>query len=177
MLKKIITITTATALLCLVGIIVYADSNGVFLQDNDAAMNLVDKYFSSVMKIYTSDGSKVSFRGIVKQGCDFWYYNEYNNKDIVSRCAKGSSMEVTKANCSITYDSIKYSNKTYTIEATVTRNLQYPKMNLSEISVFKHTILIEQNGSEMYIINDESVRESAEYIPLEESETDDTPEL
>lgn len=47
MLKKIITITTATALLCLVGIIVYADSNGVFLQDNDAAMNLVDKSISA----------------------------------------------------------------------------------------------------------------------------------
>ena len=154
MLKKIITITTAAAFICFVGVIVYADSKGVFLQDNNAAMNLVDNYISSVMKNYTPDGSKVSFRGIIKQGCDFWYYNDYNNKNIANNHAAGSDMEVTTAEYSIEYDSITYSNRIYTVQATVTENLKYKYNDVPLSMVRKHTILIEQNGGEMYIIDD-----------------------
>ena len=177
MIKKIMTITTAAVFLCFVGVIVYADSSGVFLQDNDAAMNLVDKYISSVMKNYTPDGSKISFRGIVKQGCDFWYYNAYNNKNIADKHAAGSNMEVAKAEYSIKYDSITYNNKMYTIKATVTENLEYKNLNMLSSIIKQHTIMIEQNGSEMYIINDEidSDTISKEYKTIESAETDDSP--
>lgn len=154
MLKKIIIFASGAAFVCLLCVVVYADTCGVFLQNDKAAMNLVDKYISSVMKNYIPDGSKVSFRGIIKQGCDFWYYNDYNTKNIAQNHASGSNMEVASADYKIEYNSISYSNKTYTIEATVTETVKYRNNKTPVNTVRKHTILIEQNGNEMYIIND-----------------------
>lgn len=155
MVKRIFTLVAGVAFLCFVGFAVYADSSGVFLQDNEAAMELVDKYMSSVMKNYMPDGSKVSFRGIIKQGCDFWYYNEYNNQTISLSHPSGSDMEVESTDYSIEYDSVSYSSKLYTICATITETVKY-KVSAEPVSIVrKHVISIEQNGSEMYIINDD----------------------
>ena len=154
MLKKIFTFCTGIAFLCVIGGVVYADARGIFLQDNEAAMQLVDKYMSFVMKNYTPSDEDISFRGIIKQGCDFWYYNDYNNKTIAVNHAPGTGMEVESTSYSIKYNSVEYANKIYTINATITQQLQYKNYIDPMYVVREHTIMIEQKGSEMYIIDD-----------------------
>ncbi len=154
MFKKICTFFTGVAFLCIIGGVAYADARGLFIQDNEAAMQLVDKYISFVMQNYTPSDEGVSFRGIIKQGCDFWYYNDYNNKTIAVNHAPGTDMEVESTDYSIEYNSVEYSNKIYTINATITEQVQYKNYLDPMCVVREHTIMIEQNGSEMYIIDD-----------------------
>lgn len=156
MLKKIFTFFSGVAFLCVIGGVVYADARGIFLQDNEAAMQLVDKYMSFVMKNYTPSDEDVSFRGIIKQGCDFWYYNDYNNKAIAVNHAPGSDMEVESASYSIKYNSVDYANRIYTINATITQQVQYKNHIAPMYVVRDHIIMIEQKGREMYIIDDVS---------------------
>lgn len=155
MLKKALILISSLSFICLVGFVVYADTSGVFLQDNNSAAGLVDKYISFVMKSYHPDGGKVSFRGIIKQGCDFWYYNDYNIKTIINNHVAGSSLEVADTSYSIEIHSIDYSNKTYTIKATVTEKVKYKMIDEPTSVVQQHTITIEQDGGDMYIVNDD----------------------
>lgn len=154
MFKKISAFLVGVAFLCVVGGVVYADSCGLFLQNDNAARQLIDKYMSFVMKNYTPDGNKVSFRGIIKQGCDFWYYNDYNCKTIAVNHAADSELAVERADYSIEYNSIVFNNKKYTVNATITEKVQYKNYTDPVECVREHIFTIEQNGSEMYIIND-----------------------
>lgn len=154
MVKKIFTIFAGVTFLCIIGGVIYADAYGLFLQNNEAAKQLVDRYMSSVMKNYSSEEEKISFRGIVKEGCDFWYFNDYNTKQIAENHSKGSEYEVEKTDYSIEYDSIEYYNKKYTIDATVTREVKYKNYPEEVKSVSQHTFTIEQHGNSMYIVND-----------------------
>lgn len=154
MLKKISALVAGVAFLLVVGGVVYADTCGMFSQNDNAAKQLVDKYMSFVMKNYTPDGNKVSFRGIIKQGCDFWYYNDYSCKTIAINHAKDSDLSVESADYSIDYNSITYSNKEYTVTATVTERVQYKNYSEPVECVREHIFTIEQHGSEMYITND-----------------------
>ncbi len=148
--------------MCLVGIIlagtagyfIYADINGLFLRSDDQAKALVDEYVTSVVRNYTSD-QKQSFRGIVKQGCDFWYLNNYKTSNIAKSHSEGTGFEVDKADYSIDYNSVSYSNKQYTIDATVTKIIRYRNTPETDTSVSRHIFTIEQDGHEMFIVNDE----------------------
>lgn len=154
MVKKIFTFFAGIAFLCLIGGVVYADTNGLFAQDNEAAMQLVEKYIATVMKNYMPDENKVSFRGIIKQGCDFWYYNDYNNKTIAVNHRSGSENEVEATDYSIECESVEFANRAYTITAKVTETVYY-KNFVDPVTVTRtHIISIEQNGSEMLIIDD-----------------------
>ncbi len=154
MVKRLFTIFAGVTFLCIIGGVIYADSCGLFLQNNEAAKQLVDRYMSSVMKNYSPNEEKISFRGIVKEGCDFWYFNDYNSKQISENHCKGSDYEVEEADYSIEYDSVEYNNKRYTIDATVTREVKYKNYPDEVKSVSKHTFTIEQYGTSMYIVND-----------------------
>ena len=173
MLKRISAFMAGLMFLCGVGGVVYADSSGVFLQDNEAAKQLIDRYVSFIMKNYVSDSQKVSFRGIVKEGCDFWYYNDYNNKKIAETKACNKNYEVDDVDYSIRYDSVSYNNKCYTIDATVTSTFYYKNSSEKLDSVCRHTFTIEQNGNSMYIVNDDS--DDLPFTEIIKKETDDTP--
>lgn len=187
MVKKLFTIFAGVTFLCVLGGVIYADSCGLFLQNNEAAKQLVDRYMASVMKNYDSGEEKISFRGIVKEGCDFWYFNDYNSKKIAENHCKGSDYEVEKTDYSIEYDSVEYNNKKYTIDATVTREVKYKNYPDEVKSVSKHTFTIEQQGTVMYIVNDvthergdvlmpERLKEEFVYTPeTSDKPTADTP--
>ena len=115
MLKKIFIGLFAVIIAGSAGYLVYADINGLFLRSDDQAKALVDEYVTSVVKNYTSD-TKQSFRGIVKQGCDFWYLNDYKTNNIAKNHSEGTGFEVDKADYSIDYNSVTYNNKQYTID-------------------------------------------------------------
>lgn len=154
MVKKIFTLFAGITFICAIGGVIYADACGLFLQNDEAAMQLVDKYVSFMMKNYDAGEEKISFHGIVKEGCDFWYFNDYNSKKIAESHCKGSGLEVEEADYSIEYDSVEYNNKQYTIDATVTREVKYKDYPEEVKDVSKHTFTIEQHGNLMYIVND-----------------------
>lgn len=154
MVRKLFTVFASITFLCVIGVVIYADTSGLFLKNNEAAMQLVDRYMSFVMKNYSGDDEKISFRGIVKEGCDFWYFNDYNSRQIAENHCKGSGFEVEEADYSIKYDSVDYNNKRYTIDATVTREIKYKDYPKEVKSVSKHIFTIEQHGNTMYIVND-----------------------
>ncbi len=154
MLKKVLTFFAGVTFLCVVGGVIYADACGLFLQNDEAAMDLIDRYIASVMKYYSQGDEKISFRGIVKEGCDFWYYNDYNNKIIAQNHMAGSELEVESTEYSIKYNKIDYSNKFYTIDATVTQEVYYKNYPDAVKHTSRHTFKIEQNGNDMYIIDD-----------------------
>lgn len=180
MLRKVLTFFAGVTFLCVVGGVIYADACGMFLQDDEAAMKLIDRYVSSVMKFYSQGDEKISFRGIVKEGCDFWYYNDYNNKIIAQNHIVGSGLEVESTEYSIKYNKIDYSNRFYTIDATVTQEVCYKDYPETVKHTSRHTFRIEQNRNDMYIIDDITdikgdvlLPENATEILL--SETADTP--
>lgn len=175
MVKKIFTLAAAAAFLCLVGMVVYADSSGLFLQDKEAAMGLVDRYMSSVMKNYMPDDNKISFRGIIKQGCDFWYYNDYNNQTIAANHLAGTDMEVESTDYSIEYNSVIFNNKVYTINATITETVKYKNYETPVSVVRSHLIRIEQNGNEMYIVDDKIDPRPSLLSLMPKPETQDSP--
>ena len=152
MINKIITMIAAAAMVTAAGGAVYADSCGVFRRDNDAAKAVVDKSMEAVMKSYRGDD--VSFRGIVKEGCDFWYYNEYNNELIgsISRCA-GLADE---ADYTVDYSGLTYSGSSYTVTADVTQHINYRGMDEPIDRTTRHTFTVAQDGCEMYIVSDDA---------------------
>ncbi len=168
MFKRICICLIAAAAVGTAGCFIYADHNGMFLRSDEKAKALVDEYVTSVVKNYTSD-TKQSFRGIVKQGCDFWYLNDFKTSGIAKSHSEGTGLEVDAADYSIDYNSIDYRNKQYTIDATVTKIIRYRNAPETDTSVSRHIITIEQDGCEMYIINDEK------YDELISTETRDTP--
>lgn len=170
MLKRLCICLISVVMVGVVGYVVYADSRGLFLEDDDSAKELVDKYVTSVLKNYTADNSKSSFRGIVKQGCDFWYYNEYKNSSIAKSHSEGSELEVKETGYTIDYNSVNYYNRMYTIDATITQIIHYKNNANTDTNVSRHIFTIEQDGHDMYIINDEKYDE---YVS---TETGDTPE-
>lgn len=176
MSKKIFSAVVGMMVVCFVGVAVYADNNGLFLQDNDAAMRLVDKYVSLVMKNYMPDGSDVSFRGIIKQGCDFWYYNDYDNKNIALSHSSGSGKEVTDTDYSIVYNSIEYKNRKYVIDATITEYITYKEEKTPTSVVKNHVITIEQDGRDMLIVNDEEKPNDGLPTSGENEQTFDSPD-
>ena len=144
MLKKIFIGLFAVIIAGSAGYLVYADINGLFLRSDDQAKALVDEYVTSVVKNYTSD-TKQSFRGIVKQGCDFWYLNDYKTNNIAKNHSEGTGFEVDKADYSIDYNSVTYNNKQYTIDATVTKIIRYRNTPETDTSVSRHIFTIEQD--------------------------------
>ncbi len=170
MVRKIITLISAAAVLTAAGGVVYADSCGVFLKDNESAKALVNKYMSSVMRSYSGE-ENVSFKGIVKEGCDFWYYNDYNNNVICETSQNAGTAET--ADYAITFDSVKYSGRKYTIEAEVIQQVKYKDMDETINSASTHTFIIEQTGRGMYITDD--IRKGTDRLLLSAAETSDTP--
>lgn len=170
MVKRICICLLSVVIFGIVGYVVYADSSGLFLEDDESAKALVDRYVTSVLKNYTADDNKISFRGIVKQGCDFWYYNDYKSSNIAKLHSKGSEFEVEDTEYTIDYNSVNYNNRKYSIDATVTQIIHYKNNAVTDTSISRHIFTIEQNGHEMYIINDEKYDE---YIS---TETGDIPE-
>ena len=168
MLKRLCICLFCTVFMGTAGYFIYADKNGIFLEDDEQAKALIDEYITSVIKNYTEDGEQ-SFRGIVKQGCDFWYLNDYKTKNIAQSHSKGSGSEVEAADYSINYNSIDYDNKKYTIEATVTKVLRYRNTLETDTTVTRHIFTIEQDGNEMYIVDDKQCSE------FTLTETRDTP--
>lgn len=154
MLKKVLPLFVGIACLFLIGGVIYADACGLFLENDEAAMKLIDRYMSSVMKFYNQGDEKISFRGIVKEGCDFWYYNDYNNKIIAQNHISGSGFEVEKTEYFIKYNKVDYSNKFYTIDATVTQEVYYKNYPEAVTYTSSHTFKIEQDGNNMYIVDD-----------------------
>lgn len=167
MVKRVFTVVAGITFLCALGGFIYADTCGLFVQNNEAAMQLVDRYMSFVMKNYDASEEKVSFRGIVKEGCDFWYFNDYNSRKIAENHCKGSGFEIEKADYSIEYDSVEYNNKHYTIDATVTQEVKYKDYPEEVTSTSKHTFTIEQHGNMMYIVNDVTKAKGDALIPSE----------
>ena len=151
MIKKVITFLSAAALVSTASGYLYADACGEFSRDNEAAQALVNKYMSSVMRSYEGD-EDVSFRGIVKEGCDFWYYNDYNN-DLICEMSK-SEGTAESADFSINVDSVSYSDHCYTIKAEITQEIKYKDSPKAVKSSCAHTFTIEQSGRFMYITND-----------------------
>ncbi len=166
--KKFFVTACGIAVVFCVGFLFYGEYSGAFLQDNSAAMSLVDDYVAKLVQSYTEGDMTISFKGIVKQGCDFWYYNEYNAKLIAANRAAGVSPMVSTADYSIEYDAIDYSDRQYIIDATVTESFVYTDDEQADV-VTKHRFTIEQNGKEMLIVNDEVTSQNPE------SETTDTP--
>lgn len=154
MVKKIVTVFSSLAFVFAIGGVFYADASGLFSQNDEAAKQLVDRYFSFVMKKYSSPEEKISFRGIIKEGCDFWYFNDYTNKQIAQNHCKGSGFEVENADCIIEYDSVEFDNNVYTVEATVTGQIKYENYPKEVECTTKHIFTIEQHGNTMYIVND-----------------------
>ena len=150
MIKRAIIFMTAAAVITAASGVVYADACGVFQRNNEAAKSLVDRYVEALTKSYSGDD--VSFRGIVKEGCDFWYYNDYNN-DLISRVSKRAG-EAEEATYSVEYAALSYTGKSYTIEADITQRVKYKGEVESVSRTSRHTFVIEQSGSEMYIVND-----------------------
>ena len=151
MIRKFVTVLIAAAVLAAAGGAVYADSCGVFLKDNDAARALVNKYMSYVMRSYRCE-EDVSFHGVVKEGCDFWYYNDYNN-DLICETSK-SCGGAESADFSVSFDSVKYADHCYTIEARVYQTVKYADEKEALCTACRHTFTVEQNGRYMYITND-----------------------
>ena len=177
MVKKLFTVFFGIAFVFAIGGVVYADASGLFSQNDEAAVQLVDKYFSFVMKRYVSPEEKISFRGIVKEGCDFWYFNDSANKRIAENHRKGSDFEVEDADCSIEYNSVEYNNNVYTVEATVTGQVKYK--NYPEIfqCISKHIFTIEQRGNTMYIVNDVTKDRGDILVPPEIKSGTNTPDI
>ena len=151
MVKKVFTIVAAAAAVTAACSAVYADSCGAFQKDTDAAMRLVDKYMNTVMRSYRGD-EDVSFRGIVKEGCDFWYYNDYNN-DLICKMSRNAGTAQT-ANFSVSFESVKYSNFEYTIDAEIRQTVEYKNGGEPITTVCKHTFTIEQDNRGMRITDD-----------------------
>lgn len=168
MLKRLCICLLCTVFVVTAGYFIYADKSGLFLEDDEQAKALIDEYVTSVIKNYTDDG-KQSFRGIVKQGCDFWYLNDYKSRNIAKSHSEGTGLEVDMADYSIDYHSINYRNKQYTIDATVTKIIRYRNTSETDTTVSRHIFTIEQDGCEMYIVNDEK------YDEFVSTETRDTP--
>ncbi len=180
MIRKMAAIVAGVTFLCVLGGVIYADACGMFLQDDEAAMKLIDRYMASVMKYYNKGDEKISFRGIVKEGCDFWYYNDYNNKIIASNHYEGSGLEVEKTEYSVKYNKIDYNNRFYTIDATVTQTVSYKEYPEAVERTSHHTFKIEQNGDNMYIVDDISDAKGDILLPDdvpggERKNTPDTP--
>ena len=152
MVKKFLTLLSAAALAAAAGGVAYADAAGVFLKDTDAAKCLVNKYMDSVMRSYRGD-EDVSFRGIVKEGCDFWYYNDYHNDLIADMSRNEGNAEL--ASYSVDFCSVTYSDRVYTIDTTITQQIKYKDCAETFLTTCDHIFTIEQNGRYMYITNDE----------------------
>ncbi len=151
MIKKVVTLACAGVVLAAAGGVAYADASGIFLKDTDAAKLLVNKYMESVMRSYRGE-ENVSFRGIVREGCDFWYYNDYNNDLIYNVSVNGGNAE--KADYYVTFGSIDYSDRVYTVEARIDQQVKFKNCDETLESSCLHTFIIEQNGRNMYITND-----------------------
>lgn len=168
MIKKIITLVSAAAVIAAAGGVAYADASGVFLKDTDAAKLLVNKYMDSVMRSYCGEPD-VSFRGIVKEGCDFWYYNDYNNDLICEMSVNSGTAEL--ADYDVTFDSVKYSDRRYIIEAKIDQQIKYKNSDETIETSCLHTFIVEQNGRYMYITNDVSDGTDKLLAPTETSDT------
>ena len=149
MIRKIATFLSVAAMVTAASGMLYADACGAFTRNNEAAKNLVNKYMASVMRSYCGD-EDVSFRGIVKEGCDFWYYNDYNNALICKMSQQEGSAKDTEY--SVKFNSVKYSDHSYTVNVTVSQEITYDSSTIT--SVCSHTFIIEQNGSSLYITDD-----------------------
>ena len=153
MFKKVVTLACTAAVIAAAGGVAYADASGIFLKNTDAAKLLVNKYMESVMRSYRGE-ENVSFRGIVREGCDFWYYNDYNN-DLIHDMSVGSGT-AEKADFYVTFGSVEYSDRVYTVEARIDQQVRYKNFDETIESSCLHVFTIEQNGRNMYITNDVS---------------------
>ncbi len=180
MVKKLVTVFSSIAFVFAIGGVFYADASGLFYQNDEAAKQLVDRYFSSVMKKYSSPEEKISFRGIIKEGCDFWYFSDYTNKQIARNHCRGSGFEVENADCYIEYDSVKFNNNVYTVEATVTGQVKYENYPEEVQCTAKHIFTIEQHGDTMYIVNDVTGSMGDVFMPdcvYSQTNTPDVPQI
>lgn len=156
MVKKIITAAVAAVVIISAGGAAYADSCGVFDRDNAAAEKVIDSYMTSMMRTYSGE-ENVSFRGIVKEGCDFWYYNDHNAAVIGERSRREGGAKF--ADYSLDIDDIDYKNRQYTVTATVTQNLRYKNDPDITTTVCTHTFTIVRDKRGMLITNDVSDNE------------------
>lgn len=151
MIKKIAAFLSAAALTVAASGVLYADADGALFSDCDSAKILVDKYMTNVMRAYSGDDD-VSFRNIVREGCDFWYYNN-DNKEMICRAIQSEgSAEI--AEYSVEYDSVKYSDRKYTVETQVTQKIKYKNSPETVSVTCPHTFIIEKCGHYLYITND-----------------------
>ena len=104
------------------------------------------------MRSYSGE-ENVSFRGIVKEGCDFWYYNDYNI-DLISDLSLSEGTAQT-ADYGITFGSVQYSDHVYTINARITQQVKYADYPEVIETTCDHVFTVEQNGRYMYITNDD----------------------
>lgn len=151
MMKKIAAFFSAAALTVAASGVLYADADGALFSDCDSAKVLVDKYMTAVMHAYLGDDN-VSFRNIVREGCDFWYYNK-DNTDMICRAIQNEgSAEI--AEYSVDFDSVKYFDRKYTVEAEITQKIKYKNSPDTVSITCPHTFIIEKCGHYLYITND-----------------------